>query len=52
MTDEAKITAIPMHDWVIRAMHGVSADEAATIAEGGAVKRVLGHPVRFEVRTA
>ena len=23
-------------------------DEVDTIAEGGAVKRVLGHPVRFE----
>ena len=34
MTDLARITAVPLHRWVVRAVIGVTADEADGIAHG------------------
>ena len=35
MTDVAKITAVPLHDWVLRVVIRVTADEAEQVAHGG-----------------
>ena len=35
MTDIAKITAVPLHDWVLRVVIRVTADEAERVAHGG-----------------
>ena len=48
MTDVAKITAVPLHEWAIRAVHRVSADDADTFASGGRVTVGGTRPVRFE----
>ena len=35
MTDIAKITAVPLHEWVLRVVIRVTADEAERVAQGG-----------------
>lgn len=35
MTDLARITAVPLHDWVLRVVIRVTADEAERVAHGG-----------------
>ena len=48
MSDEARITAVPLHEWVIRSVHRMSADAADTFASGGSMTLTGGRPVRFE----
>ena len=48
MTDEARITAVPLHDWVVRAVYRMSADGADAFADGGTVELGSVKPVRFE----
>ena len=48
MTDVAKITAVPLHDWTIHAVYRVSVDEAATLAGGSPLGRALDEIVRYE----
>ena len=35
MTDVAKITAVPLHDWVLRVVIRVTVDEAERVSHGG-----------------
>lgn len=48
MTDIAKITAVPLHQWVVRGVYRMSADDADTFASGGPVTVGGARPVRFE----
>ena len=46
---EAKITKVPLHRWVVRAVFSVTADEAEAIARGSHASRPIADTfVRYE----
>ena len=50
MTDVARIMAVPLHEWVVRAVYRMTADDADTFAAGGLprLSGVRGLTVRYE----